>query len=63
MFPIMEWKPFARGLVVGTLSIAVLVGEEKWHLHVEVTPDFSVVAAPIVMQTSAPPIMLRLPTR
>jgi hypothetical protein len=56
----MEWKPFARLCGVCGLSLAVLVGEEKEHLHVEsnLSPAFFRVDN-VVMQTSAPPITFR----
>ena len=49
----MAWKLVARGCVGATLiSISILVGEKKEHLHVEAEEPV-VLVEPIVVQTSA----------
>jgi len=61
----MDWKPFARLCGICGLSLAVVCGEEREHVHIELSTPI-ITAEPIVVQTSASPftsMTLRLPPR
>jgi hypothetical protein len=50
----MNWKPFARICAACGLSLAVIAGEEREHLHVEeYNSPAHLLSSPIVVVTSA----------